>query len=207
VGQGVVNMSNQKRVSSCENRCIPSSDKTLIKGLEEVVQCFIECNRPMADREARFYKIQPNLEKAIEIAALAKMPSGKRCPHQRRIPEIVLEQARDRLLTVSRDLQNSASFQELFDIVEHTIGSIKGIGDLTIYDTAYRIGMYLNLEPEEIYLHAGTRQGAKAIGIDTKNKKFLSVKQLPAPFAVLRPAEIEDCLCIYEEELRKLYGD
>jgi len=201
-------MSEQKKksLSSEDYCCMPSSDKTLMKGLEDVVQRFIECNRPLVDKEARFYQIQPNLEKVIEIAALARMPSGKRYSHQRRIPEIVLEQARDRLLTVSGDLQKSTSFQELFDIVERTIGDIQGIGELTVYDTAYRIGIYLKLEPKEIYLHAGTRKGAKAIGIDTKKREFLSVKQLPIPFAALRPAEIEDCLCIYEEELRKLYS-
>jgi len=181
---------------------MPSNDTTFLKGLGDIVQRFIDCNRPLADKEARFYKIQPTLEKAIEVAALAKMPSGKRYSHQRRIPGVVLERARDRLLSVLMDLQKCTSFQELFDIVEHEIRNIKGIGELTVYDTAYRIGMYLNLEPEDIYLHAGTRKGAKAIGIDVKNKKIISVDQLPASFAVLRPSEIEDCLCIYKEELK-----
>jgi hypothetical protein len=181
-------------------------DATLFTGLENIIQCFIDVNCPLVDKEVKFYKIQRTLEEAIEIAALAKMPSGKRYSHQRRIPQIVLGQARDRLLAVAMDLQKCTCFQELFDIVECEIGSIKGIGELTVYDTAYRIGVYLDLEPEVVYLHTGTRKGAKAIGVDVKQKKSISLKQLPAPFAILKPSEIEECLCIFEEELRKLYS-
>ena len=37
------------------------------------------------------------------------------------------------------------------------------IGDLTVYDISTRIGAFLKLEPNRIYLHAGTRIGARAL--------------------------------------------
>jgi hypothetical protein len=59
---------------------------------------------------------------------------------------------------------NCSSFDELFQMVDNAIGGIHGIGPLTVYDTACRIGEYLNLKPEKIYLHAGTRAAKYAPG-------------------------------------------
>ena len=66
-------------------------------------------------------------------------------------------------------------------IVEACAKQIKGIGELTIYDTALRIGFYLDIYPDKVYLHAGTREGAKRlIGEDkVKNKKYLEMSELP----------------------------
>jgi hypothetical protein len=79
---------------------------------------------------------------------------------------------------------------------------IRGIGALAIYDIATRIGGYLRLEPEVVYLYAGTSKGARALGLD--GAKTLDPKALPAAFRVLRPREIEDCLCIYAGDLARL---
>jgi len=170
---------------------------------EGVVHRFVIEHRARTARELRFYQIQPDFRRVIEVAALAQLPSGKRHPHQRRIPKAVLEEARDRLL--SADLQRCTSFGELFDVVAHEIASIRGIGELTVYDVALHIGAFLGLEPEVVYLHRGTREGAKAIGVGTR-QKTIRVENLPEPFHILTPAEIEDCLCIYKDELRELAG-
>ncbi|NDV85038.1 hypothetical protein, partial [Bacteroides sp. 51] len=37
---------------------------------------------------------------------------------------------------------------------------IKGIGPLAIYDAAIRLGIYRGIQPEVIYLHRGSLQGA-----------------------------------------------
>jgi hypothetical protein len=34
-----------------------------------------------------------------------------------------------------------------------------------VYDIAHRIGAYLRREPEAVYLHAGTREGARALNL------------------------------------------
>jgi hypothetical protein len=44
------------------------------------------------------------------------------------------------------------------------IGLIAGIGRLTVYDVATRIGAHVDLAPERAYLHAGTATGAKGTG-------------------------------------------
>jgi hypothetical protein len=83
--------------------------------------------------------------------------------------------------------------------VQETILGIDGVGPLAVYDIAHRIGAYFRNAPEHAYLHAGTRVGAWALNMDGDS---VDPKILPAPFARLTPAEIEDCLCIYKNELR-----
>jgi hypothetical protein len=177
-------------------------DKSALQSIEAIVDHHIAYQRKRAAREMKFYQIQPNLEKAIEVASLAKLPSGKRHPHQRRIPRSALEESRRRLSVV--DFKNTcADFDALHSLVEQRIGDIPGIGRLTVYDTAQRIGAYLNLEPELIYLHAGVVEGAKALRLDV-SKYALTRQEMPTPFRRLKPYEIEDCLCIYKDELRRI---
>jgi hypothetical protein len=82
--------------------------------------------------------------------------------------------------------------------VAETIGGIPGIGDLTVYDTAIRIAAHRGLSPRRVYLHAGTRDGARALGVP-RDRAWV----MPRELRRLRPMEIEDCLCIYKAELRR----
>lgn len=56
------------------------------------------------------------------------------------------------------------------------------------------------MEPERVYIHAGTRAGARALGL-YRRQEYLEPEELPEPFQRLRPAEVEDCLCIYKSDL------
>ena len=131
---------------------------------------------------------------------MAQGPSGKRLNHQRRIPRSALEQATSRLLEAEQSLGSCKSFGELHELVQRTIGTIPKIGELTVYDTALRLGAFLGLEPEVVFLHAGTRIGASHLGIDGK-RRTVTVDELPEPLTSLRPREIEDCLCIFKDAL------
>ena len=95
------------------------------------------------------------------------------------------------------------SFEELHALLEETIGDVQGIGELMVYDTALRIGDRLGVTPRFVYLHAGTRAGALALGQDASRKR-LSPEELPATFRRLTPREIEDCLCIYKEAIARV---
>ena len=152
-------------------------------------------------RECRFFAKQPTFEKAVELAALSVTEEGKRHSHQRRIPRTVLHRAWRALDRTS--LSRCQTFQGLFEQVQGAIGSIHGIGPLTVYDVATRIGSYLRLEPEEVYLHAGTRAGARELGLPT-HCRTLPRRAFPREWSRLKPAEIEDCLCIYKSPLRSV---
>jgi hypothetical protein len=178
------------------NPCQPAkTDSRATPTLEEIVAAYL---RDHAEGEAcylRFYQIQKSLPDAITKSALAALPNGGRFSHQRRIPGPVLIQARDALLKL--DYSNVHTFAELYEKVAAALRPIRGIGILTIYDTAHRLGAYLKLSPDQVYLHAGVRVGAKALGLGEWRAK------LPmSAFQRLRPEQVEDCLCIYNRQLK-----
>jgi predicted kinase len=90
--------------------------------------------------------------------------------------------------------------EPLWNNLKHEHGPFDIIGELYVYDTALRIGAKLNLFPARVYLHAGTRQGARALGLDAR-ADALDMADLPREFHVLKPYEVEDVLCIFKSEL------
>lgn len=180
--------------------CKPVPVGETLPTLEDVVNDYISEHRPRVTREMNFYARQPSLEAAIEVAGLAHL-YGKRHAHQRRIPATVLQHARDRLLEAADDLQDCKSFDELFHLVEAIIRPIEGIGELAVYDAALRLGAYMKLAPELVYIHMGARTGFKNLGLH-HGQTVISPADLPEAFRWLEPREIEDCLCIYKDHLR-----
>jgi len=59
---------------------------------------------------------------------------------------------------------------------------VYGVGELACYDAALRIGGNLNIFPEKIYLHAGTRTGARELLKQRVNGRFIYKEDLPEPF-------------------------
>ncbi len=143
-----------------------------------------------------------SLSDGIINAAMGKDERGKRHPHQRRLKKMGLLTARRHLLGLEVQIGQCTSFAELLDLVEATTDLIHGLGELYAYDTALRIGAYLGLVPENVYLHAGTRAGARALGFDTK-RRSIRLHSLPQPFHSLEPHEAEDVLCIYKDLLKR----
>jgi len=166
--------------------------------LQAVVADYIRNYREPAARETQFYARQRSLGDAVDRAARCVLPSGKRHSHQRRIPGEALEEVRERLL--GADLRACRSFDELHSLVDSLIRDIHMVGTLVVYDVSHRIGAHLGLEPERVYLHAGTRDGARALGLG-RGRDALNLGELPREFGRLTPAEAEDCLCIYKERL------
>ncbi|MDQ3246773.1 MAG: hypothetical protein M3Q52_07800 [Pseudomonadota bacterium] len=78
--------------------------------------------------------------------------------------------------------------------------SVSGFGPLARYDTALRIGFWLRLLPARVYLHAGTRDGSRALGLDAADGS-LGRDQLPPELEPLEMHEVEDFLCIYKGQL------
>jgi hypothetical protein len=90
-------------------------------------------------------------------------------------------------------------------MMNELLEDVPGIGELYIYDTSLRIGAKLNLYPKKVYLHAGTRRGARALGL--KADTSLNVPDLPSEFRCLLPYEIEDVLCIFKEGIQGISGN
>jgi hypothetical protein len=176
----------------------PQAPPTTLAG---VVSAYRRDYRPRARAELDYYANLPSLREAVSRAARAERPDGKRHDHQTRIRRRALQEALRILGGAS--FRAYTNFHDLHEFLSQTIGTIPGVGELMVYDTALRIGAKLGLEPEVIYLHRGTRDGAGALGLDV-TRPFIELPALPGALRSLRPHEIEDCLCIYKNELRAL---
>lgn len=203
---------SRKRSLVREPRCVPSASlrcqprKTIFSNFREIVQDYIEHCRPHALRELHYFAAQNTLPEAIRVASLAliKTTKGKekRHPHQRRIPDSSLARFHRALLSRRNVIRNCQTFNDLHDVCAVAASRIWKNAELTVYDTATRIGFFLGILPDRVYLHAGTRKGAK--GLRLKENKSISMNQLPAEFKRLKPHEVEDCLCIYKEPIKRL---
>ncbi len=128
---------------------------------------------------------------------------GKVPDHQRRVGREALTRASDQLLRHQEEIESCETFAEILALVEASTAGVRRFGRLAVYDTACRLGVYLGVEPEAVYLHAGTADGAKALGLGT-SRGYLEMDELPAPFRLLEPWECEDFLCIYKSRLTVL---
>ena len=174
--------------------------------LNAIVHTYVSKIKPLAQAEFDWFRSQPNLTMAIKYAGLAINSKGKRYSHQRRIKRGVLPQAEKILVTNLNILSRCSNFDELFDLIDTLLKPVDGIGDLYIYDTSLRIGAKLNLLPTKVYLHTGTREGAKALGFDGSVKSF-EVSELPSEFQKLESYEIEDVLCIFKDKFKQMKFD
>lgn len=167
--------------------------------LSDVIDDYIRGHRLSATAEMAFFRNE-SFPVAIEYAALYKKADGHRHKHGYRRQLPALEEAHRRLRVISEELRKCSSFEALHTVVEGEIRGIRDIGPLTVYDVATRIGAHLHLEPEKVYLHSGTKEGAKALGLGAR-RKTLEPADLPVEFGRLTAREIEDCLCLYKDDL------
>src|SRR5258705_237880 len=76
------------------------------------------------------------------------------------------------------DIQDARNFAALHALLKKLLASRAGLGELYLYDTALRIGAKLGVLPQAIYLHAGTRAGAKALKLSVTGNIVLK-SELP----------------------------
>jgi hypothetical protein len=175
----------------------------LAKGsLAALVRLFVRHNRPNGLGELSFFRTMPSFELALHHAAFAINQRNKRFGHQCRITRTALARSAALIGAASAKLRACASFEELHQFLQNTVGAVDGIGELYVYDTALRLGAYLGLSPTLVYIHAGTRGGARALGLDV-SRHAIPFEEFPPVLRSLSPSELEDFLCIYKARLGK----
>jgi len=173
------------------------------RSLSQLIRLYIAKWRDRAKKELESFR-RECFHSAVERAALAVHDDEdgrrKRFSHQRRLNRRVLDEARERLLSTSAKLRRAKGFSDLHESIKDALAGITGLGSLYYYDTALRIGANLQKMPERVYLHRGTRRGARAMGLDWRADS-LDPKCLPKELSALDPHEIEDFLCIFKDRL------
>jgi hypothetical protein len=159
--------------------------------------------------EIKEFKNMPSITDAIKKAALMIIGKGKRHPHHRLKSKNKLDIAKDILLDNQTKISGADNFHNLHEIIIKSLKKLKYIGPLYYYDTAFLIGAHLDKLPKKIYLHAGTKKGAKNMEINIRNKKYIEMEDILCHEIFkkycLKPYEIEDFLCIYKEELSTIF--
>lgn len=143
----------------------------------------------------------PDFETATDRAVRSRFPDGKMHNHQTRVRLSALLRFGEAIVSERARIFGFTDFHDLW----HLLDEIKpwGIGALTVYDVAERLGRYLRLTPRRVYLHAGPTIGAKALGIPVEGKEWLEMHELPVPMRVLAADEAEDFLCVFNSYLHR----
>ena len=173
------------------------------KKFDTIVRQYKAMRKKYPDRHIDHCVQQKTLADVIEVAAKAIDDQNKIHSHQRRVGRVKLNFFADQLKLKEADIKRAKTFDELLLVIE----AVKSdrIADLTHYDTATRIGAYLDLFPDKIYLHTGTRVGVKYLLGNLNGRKFISVDELPKDFLMhdLTASEFEDILCIFKDDFKQ----
>lgn len=142
----------------------------------------------------------PDLKSAIIRASRGKGPDGGHFGHQRRIPKSAYPEVERILLASTQRLRAASDFDSLHHLVNELIGPVYGVRELFVYDAAARIGAFLGVEPAIVYLHAGTLEGARRLGLVKRGQRTLTLEEIDEEVRELGPAEIENFLCVFKDE-------
>ena len=171
----------------------------------------------------QYYRVFSSLSSTLEPATLGIIRISQptkdyliRHPHQevftdrdgnqRGIPSEIANQVKNNLELHLNELNNCNSFSEIIEIVESC--RVRGFGELAIYDTSIRIGTFLGIVPDRVYLHAGTRIGMEAleqknyVPIGSSRNKSVSTEDLPKEFKTMEADEIQHLLCAEKDLLK-----
>ncbi|HYC66576.1 hypothetical protein [Brevundimonas sp.] len=107
----------------------------------------------------------------------------------------------ERLQEDADQLGSYSAFEPLFARVNALTKDVRKAGELMAYDAADRIALRLGIPVERIHLHAGTAQGARALGLPQgRGRKWIEVRDLPKGLHALSVRDAENVLCIYADQ-------
>jgi hypothetical protein len=182
-------------------------DRPDLLSFEDVARDYLLYHAPRLESEMAWFASQSlMLPQAIEHAC-ASIIGGSVHSHQQRpfgIWPNAPKQAADLLKPLANQIGAATDFDCLHTVIRTKLAEVKWIKDLGYYDIARRIGEWFRpkLAPTEVYLHRGTREAAKAMGLPVKDR--LPVSVLPEGLRSLTPAQAEDALCIYRVPLARI---
>jgi hypothetical protein len=194
------------------NGCVAAPIRQRALTFQAIYSDYLRRFGPEVGPEAEWFgKRRRSLTEAIAYAAKSELPSrhaqgmGRLVvhEHQRRVGKHRLARLAEILAAEEKAIAAARSFPVLLRIIESAAAQVNGIGALTCYDVAHRIGSYKGISPGAVYLHTGTLDGARALGLARGGGK-LAVSALPSPLNRLSPAQAEDVLCIYKADLKRL---
>jgi hypothetical protein len=171
------------------------------KKLDSIIKHYKANSRKREDKHIEFCIGQNSLADAINVAAKAVDENNKIHFHQRRVGRTELDTFAESLVSFENEIEKAISFDDIFEITKKA--KTEGINELAQFDTALRIGNFLKMLPQKVYLTSSTRTGAENLLGHLFDKTSLTIEDFPTPFnrPDLSTTEIEDILHIYKDEL------
>jgi len=112
------------------------------------------------------------------------------------------------------EINNCISFDEIISFLNKA--KIKNFDELTQYDKALAMGIYLNLLPDKVFVHAGPRYALEYLfGTEYNSKiktlkgtnkiEYIDICDLPIEFHQFKDNIylVKDCLCYIYSRLKK----
>jgi len=181
-------------VTCCKHKkqLIESSD------LGMLVEAYLRCYKDSYKIEDLWWAESSTWEKALERAWNSRFCNGKMYSHQCHVAHKLPEG-----LKISLDAKVQPSrfkdFHKLYSWIKSINICIKGLGDTTTYDVARRLlGVWMRMQPEFVYLHAGSAKGAKKLGIEGE---AVLLSAFPHQIQKLSVTHTENFLCLYKKEI------
>lgn len=162
-----------------------------------------------------FYAAQPTLARVLLCACEGKVPTSiepsRQHSHWQKNGRLHWTPQRCNRAAVSigligyRQLRSMKTFHELWTAIVLALSSgpdpicMSASSSVIVYDIALFVGAWLELSPDRIYLHAGTRRGAEAVlGRRLADGATIQLSELVAvdpAWKHLTPDQAEDALC------------
>lgn len=167
--------------------------------------------RHRRDTVVTFCAEAPTLTVAIDRACACRKPDGKMHNHQSRVTHAAREALRLELQMYKKSIKRdvllawqASSPDDPFDVLHDWVEACSGpgIGPVTVYDVATRIGAHpsLDAEPTSLYLHAGCRAGWLAMCPEPsrwRGVERVRREQMPVELQGIPADEVEDLCCTY----------
>jgi len=154
--------------------------------------------------ELEHHRTLPDERAALRAVASWRGAGGRFHPRQWRMPRAVKRAAGEALCAARLDLGGTGSFEALLAAVQAAIGGVRGVGEVSVYDAALRLGAWRGLLPGRVRLHGAVRESAAALGVAVEGRSWIEVEAFPAEFAHLEAWELERLLSRYHDELEAL---
>ena len=190
-------------IKSCSSTLKHERKKCLT--MEQIVSTYKKVYLPAAHAEWRWFASAKNIKEAIARAVSSELneDGNYMSSHQRRIGRAKLAKAAIYFGRMAEEYASATNFEQVYAITK-SVSTPKElrIGELARYDFSTRVSAFLNLKPESVYLHAGTRTGARNLGYLHENEiQKTELIQKHPELETLSPDDIENLLCIFKDNL------
>ena len=181
--------------SNCNSKKLNAGNSTLAtmvaQYLEEYEHCYEEEDKWWGDKTITW-------SEAVERAWRSLGKNGKMYGHQYRVGKQLLDEGLKICLSRNRQSDSFNDFHAIYSWIRSVTEPTDGLGLVTTYDVARRLGSWLGIQPKMVYLHGGAAKGAKKLGIKGEtvplNDFSIEIQKLGATHA-------ENFLCIYKNRL------